>query len=90
MKSALYLAGLILAFNDQNYFPYDLLNLDQDIFNAASVFSYYAPNYVVPAGYILPCPQPNPPEASSRSSTPTPPSIAPIWSQFLIGWLHFL
>ena len=59
-EPALYLAGLIRAFNgtvnDQNYFSFDLLNLDQDIFNAASVFSYYAPNYVVPAGYILPLP----------------------------------
>jgi uncharacterized protein (DUF1800 family) len=63
-EPALYLAGLIRAFNgtvnDQNYFPYDLLNLDQDIFNAASVFSYYAPNYVVPAGYILPLPATQP------------------------------
>jgi hypothetical protein len=63
-EPALYLAGLIRAFNgtvnDQNYFPYDLLNLDQDIFNAASVFSYYAPNYVVPAGYILPAPATQP------------------------------
>jgi uncharacterized protein (DUF1800 family) len=63
-EPALYLAGLIRAFNgtvnDQNYFPYDLLNLDQDIFNAASVFSYYSPSYVVPAGYIPPLPPTQP------------------------------
>jgi uncharacterized protein (DUF1800 family) len=63
-EPALYLAGLIRAFNgtvnDQNYFPYDLLNLDQDIFNAASVFSYYSPSYVVPAGYIVPLPPTQP------------------------------
>jgi uncharacterized protein (DUF1800 family) len=59
-EPALFMAGLIRAFNgtvnDQNYFAYDLGNMDQDIFNAASVFNYYAPNYVVPAGYIAPQP----------------------------------
>jgi hypothetical protein len=34
--------------------------LTQVTFNAASVFSYYAPNYVVPAGYILPLPATQP------------------------------
>jgi uncharacterized protein (DUF1800 family) len=51
-EPALYIAGLIRAFNgtvnDQNYFSYELLNLDQDIFDPASVFNYYMPGYVVP------------------------------------------
>jgi uncharacterized protein (DUF1800 family) len=51
-EPALFLAGLIRAFNgtvnDQNYFGYDMANMNQDIFNAPSVFNYYAPNYVVP------------------------------------------
>ncbi len=57
-EPALFLAGIIRAFNgtvnDQNYFAFDLLNMDQDIFNPASVFNYYSPHYVVPAGYITP------------------------------------
>jgi uncharacterized protein (DUF1800 family) len=59
-EPALFIAGLIRAFNgtatDQNYFAFDLLNMDQDIFNPASVFNYYAPTYVVPSGYITPQP----------------------------------
>ena len=59
-EPALFLAGIIRAFNgsvnDQNYFAFDLLNMDQDIFNPASVFNYYSPHYVVPAGYITPPP----------------------------------
>jgi uncharacterized protein (DUF1800 family) len=59
-EPALFLAGLIRAFNgtvnDQNYFSYDLLNLEQDLFNPASVFNYYSSSYVVPAGYISPAP----------------------------------
>ena len=46
-EPALYLAGIIRAFNgqvtDQNYFPYELLLLGEDLFNAPSVFNYYAP-----------------------------------------------
>lgn len=51
-EPGLFLAGVIRAFNgtvnDQNYFAEDLANMGQDIFNAGSVFSYYAPGYVVP------------------------------------------
>jgi hypothetical protein len=51
-EPALFLAGMVRAFggqmNTQNYFPYDLDNLGQDIFDAPSVFNYYAPNYIVP------------------------------------------
>ena len=63
-EPGLFLAGIIRAFNgtvnDQNYFSFDLLNMDQDIFNPSSVFNYYAPNYMVPAGYITPAPATQP------------------------------
>ncbi len=56
-EPALFLAGMTRAFggqmNDQNYFPYDLENLGQDIFNAPSVFNYYSPNYMVPGTSIM-------------------------------------
>jgi len=59
-EPVLFAAGVLRAFNatvnDENYFAFDLLNMDQDIFNPASVFSYYAPSYVVPAGYFTPAP----------------------------------
>ncbi len=59
-EPALFLAGLIRAFNgtvnDQNYFEYELLNLDQDIFDPASVFNYYSPSYHLPLGDIVPTP----------------------------------
>ncbi len=51
-EPALFFAGTIRAFggqmSNQNYYPWDLVNLSQDLFNAPSVFNYYAPNYVVP------------------------------------------
>ena len=59
-EPALFLAGLIRAFNgtvnDQNYFEFELENLNQDIFNPASVFNYYSPNYHLPLGDITPAP----------------------------------
>lgn len=59
-EPALFVAGLIRAFNgtvnDQNYFEYELLNLNQDIFNPASVFNYYSPSYRLPVGDIVPAP----------------------------------
>ena len=46
-EPALYLPGVIRAFagqvTDQNYFSYELHLLGQDLFNAPSVFNYYAP-----------------------------------------------
>jgi uncharacterized protein (DUF1800 family) len=52
----LFLAGFLRAFgayvDDTNYFPYDLTNMGQDIYNPPSVFNYYSPGYVVP-GYSL-------------------------------------
>ena len=51
-EPALFLAGIIRAFNgtvnDQNYFNFDLVNMEQDLFNPASVFNYYSSSYVVP------------------------------------------
>jgi uncharacterized protein (DUF1800 family) len=40
--------GLDGQMNTQNYFAWDLGFLAQDIFNPASVFNYYSPNYGVP------------------------------------------
>lgn len=51
-EPALYLAGVVRAFGGQmtpaNYFNGDLANMGQDIYNAPSVFNYYAPSYQVP------------------------------------------
>lgn len=51
-EPALFLPGIIRAFdgqmNDQNYFASDLANLNQDIFNPASVFNYYSQSYTIP------------------------------------------
>lgn len=56
-EPALFLAGMVRAFggqmNTQNYFPYDLVNLGQDLFDAPSVFNYYAPNYGVPGTSLM-------------------------------------
>jgi hypothetical protein len=42
------LRGLGAVVTDQNYFPYDLSNMEQDLYNPPSVFNYYSPSYVVP------------------------------------------
>jgi hypothetical protein len=42
------LRGLGAVVTDQNYFPYDLSNMEQDLYNPPSVFNYYSPGYVVP------------------------------------------
>ena len=51
-EPALFISGMVRAFggqmNDQNYYSSDLAALGQDLFNPASVFNYYAPNYGVP------------------------------------------
>ncbi len=56
-EPALYIAGMVRAFggqmSDQNYFPWDLFNLSQDLFNAPSVFNYYSPTYGVPGTTLL-------------------------------------
>ncbi len=56
-EPALFIAGMVRAFggqmNDQNYFPWDLENLGQDIFDSPSVFNYYSPTYAVPGTTLL-------------------------------------
>ncbi len=51
-EPALYIAGMVRAFGgqmtDQNYFPWDLVNLGQDLFDSPSVFNFYSPTYAVP------------------------------------------
>lgn len=51
-EPVLFLTGFVRALNGQmntqNYFSSDMANLGQDIFNPASVFNYYSPNYGIP------------------------------------------
>jgi uncharacterized protein (DUF1800 family) len=56
-EPALFIAGMVRAFGGQmtdgNYFPWDLVNLGQDLFDAPSVFNYYSPTYAVPGTTLL-------------------------------------
>jgi hypothetical protein len=56
-EPALFLSGMVRAFggqmNDQNYYASELADMGQDLFNPASVFNYYAPNYSVPGTNLL-------------------------------------
>ena len=56
-EPALFIAATVRAFggqmSDQNYYPWDLVNLDQDLFDAPSVFNYYSPTYGVPGTSLL-------------------------------------
>ena len=56
-EPALFIAGMVRAFggamSNQNYFGWDLVNMNQDIYNAPSVFNYYAPSYVPPGSTVL-------------------------------------
>jgi uncharacterized protein (DUF1800 family) len=56
-EPALFIAGMVRAFGgqmtDQNDFPWDLVNLGQDLFDAASVFNFYSPTYGVPGTTLL-------------------------------------
>jgi uncharacterized protein (DUF1800 family) len=56
-EPGLFIAGMVRAFGGQmtsaNYFPYDMANMSQDIFNAPSVFNYYSPTYGVPGTTLL-------------------------------------
>jgi uncharacterized protein (DUF1800 family) len=56
-EPALFIAGMVRAFGgqmtDQNYFAWDLVNLGQDLFDAASVFNFYSPTYGVPGTTLL-------------------------------------
>jgi hypothetical protein len=50
-EPALFIAGIFRAFGgtmtDQNYFPWDLNNQSQDLFDPPSVFNYFSPGYHV-------------------------------------------
>ena len=56
-EPALFIAGMVRAFGgqmtNQNYFPWDLVNLGQDLFDAPSVFNFYSPGYAVPGTALL-------------------------------------
>jgi uncharacterized protein (DUF1800 family) len=56
-EPALFIPAMVRAFggqmNDQNYYVSDLANLGQDLFNASSVFNYYAPTYAVPGTTLM-------------------------------------
>ena len=56
-EPALFIAGMVRAFggqmSDQNYFPWDLGNMQQDIFDSPSVFNYYSESYGVPGTSLL-------------------------------------
>lgn len=53
----LYVAGVVRAFGgtvtNQNYFSWDLSNMDQDLYNAPSVFNYYSPTFGAPGSTLL-------------------------------------
>jgi uncharacterized protein (DUF1800 family) len=52
-EPVLFLSSVLRAVNgtvdDSNYFSWDLFNMGQDLFNAASVFNYYSPQFHVGA-----------------------------------------
>lgn len=54
-EPALLVSSVLRAVNatvdDTNYFPWDLFNMGQELFNPASVFNYYSPQYHVGALY---------------------------------------
>jgi uncharacterized protein (DUF1800 family) len=56
-EPALFIAGMFRAFggvmSNQNYFGWDLVNMNQDIYNPPSVFNYYAPSFVPPGSTLL-------------------------------------
>ena len=56
-EPGLFIAGMVRAFGgqmtDENYYSSGLANLGQDLFNAPSVFNYYAPDYGVPGTALI-------------------------------------
>ena len=54
-EPALYISSVLRAVNaqvdDANYFAWDLFNMGQDLFNSASVFNYYSPQFHVGANF---------------------------------------
>src|SRR6185312_14442207 len=57
VEPAIFVPAMVRAFSgqmgDQNYFPGDLVNLGQDMFNSPSVFNYFSPGYEVPGTTIM-------------------------------------
>lgn len=53
----LFITGFMRAFGGtmttQDYFGWDLVNMNQDLYNAPSVFNYYSPSYVPPGSAML-------------------------------------
>ena len=56
-EPVLFIAGMFRAFggtmSNQSDFGWDLVNMNQDIYNAPSVFNYYAPTFVPPGSPLL-------------------------------------
>jgi hypothetical protein len=56
-EPALFISGMFRAFggtvSNQNYAGWDLVNMSQDLYNAPSVFNYYAPSFVPPGTTVL-------------------------------------
>lgn len=56
-EPALFIPAIYRAFggtvSPQNYFPYDMTNLNQDIYNPASVFNYFSPFFHAPGTPLL-------------------------------------
>jgi hypothetical protein len=56
-EPALFIPAMVRAFGgqmtDENYYASELANLGEDLFNAPSVFNYYAPDYTVPGTSLV-------------------------------------
>jgi len=53
----LFITGFMRAFGGamttQDYFGWDLVNMNQDLYNAPSVFNYYSPSFIPPGSTLL-------------------------------------
>jgi len=53
----LFVAGIVRAFGgtmaNQNYFGWDLVNMNEDLYNAPSVFNYFSPSFTPPGSTVL-------------------------------------
>ncbi len=56
-EPVLYIAGIFRAFNgvmsNQSDFGWDLVNMNQDIYNPPSVFNYYTPTFTPPGSTLI-------------------------------------
>jgi uncharacterized protein (DUF1800 family) len=56
-EPVLFIAGMVRAFGgtmtNQDYFGFDLVNMNQDMYNAPSVFNYYSPSFSPPGSNVL-------------------------------------